>query len=135
MLPRRSDHLTENQEQDVAAFASEFRADSDLPQSKRGIDTDDEKKKKKRKKEVMPQDLKPEKMKEFLPPGAFEFYEHKAGRLRVFFPSPSGYRLSISSSLVKYGTKASMRRCIQWAWERFEDFGGYECPFPWVFDE
>lgn len=118
----------QKEDEKAQAFAGELEADDELKKftSKPAVAA--------KKAKLQRPKLHPERLKEWLPPvpHCFCFYEKGAQRIRVFYSTPSMYRMSLSSSLDKYGLEEGITRCLRWAWQRHLEFTGADCPWSWL---
>lgn len=127
---RAKEELHSKEDEAAAAFAREMAMDEELTKHRKASITG-----KKRKKKIP--ELLPGRFSEFLPQtkNCFDFFEVAESRVRVFYSTPSGYRMTSSASLTKYGKKEAILKVLKWAWLRHTDFTSEECPHEWIFAE
>jgi hypothetical protein len=110
------------------AFSEEFKGDETLPKPvvKAAKNT-----------KVGPTkapDINVKVLKSYMPqaPNCFPFIEQKAGRVRAFYLSPSGYRLSAGASFKKFGEAGACHFVLAWSWNRHYEITSEECPYDWL---
>mmetsp|Transcript_89595 Transcript_89595/g.253939 ORF Transcript_89595/g.253939 Transcript_89595/m.253939 type:complete len:258 (-) Transcript_89595:152-925(-) len=87
--------------------------------------------KKIKKKKPVPANLDLESVRACLPQisGCYPFFETGGHRIRAFYLSPAGIRLSVSSSVAKDGLHDACVKVLVWAWTQHTVFTGEQSPW------
>eukprot|EP00975_Prorocentrum_lima_P020971 4414791-Prorocentrum_lima.AAC.1 len=82
----------------------------------------------------VPSGLHPKDLRAWLPSttGVFSFFESGPGRVRVFYNTPSGHRMSVSASIKLHGEVGAALHVLRWTWDRHFDLSGESCPRTWL---